>query len=155
MGSGKTITGALIAERSGAVFHDLDLMIEDEAGMAISDIFATRSEAAFRQIEAHLLPRALEPGAVVALGGGTQIDDRNWKVIRDRAMTVYLEASFDTVWARISGLENRPLAASTPRAKLQALLERRRHRYEESDHRVDANRPLDVVATEVLRLWSA
>ncbi|HSS95349.1 MAG TPA: shikimate kinase [Candidatus Dormibacteraeota bacterium] len=155
MGSGKTITGALVAERTGAVFHDLDLMIEDEAGMAISDIFATRSEAAFRQIEAKLLPRALEPGAVVALGGGTQIDDQNWKVIRDRAMTVYLEASFDTVWARISGLENRPLATRTPRAKLQALLERRRHRYEESDHRVDANRPLDVVATEVLRLWSA
>src|SRR5207245_4318204 len=71
MGAGKTVVGALVAQRGGANFHDLDLMIEDEAGMAISDLFATRSEAAFRAIESELLPKALEPGSVVARGGGT------------------------------------------------------------------------------------
>lgn len=155
MGAGKTLVGALVAERAGADFHDLDLMVEDEAGMAISDIFATRSETAFRAIESRLLPRALEPGSVVALGGGTQVDDRNWDLIRERAMTVYLKASFDTLWARISGLEiTRPLAAGRPRAKLEALFEQRRPRYEQADHTVDANADLDVVAAEVLRVWS-
>jgi shikimate kinase len=155
MGSGKTLVGALVAQRAGAGFHDLDLMIEDEAGMAISDLFATRSEAAFRAIESDLLPKALEPGSVVALGGGTQVDDRNWALIRERALTVYLKASFDTLWTRISGLSVRPLAAGRPRAKLEALFEQRRPRYEQADHTVDANGPLDVVATEVLRVWSA
>jgi len=155
MGSGKTLVGALVAQRAGAVFHDLDLMIEDVAGMAISDIFATRSEAAFRAIESELLPQALEPGSVVALGGGTQVDDRNWHLIRERAMTVYLKASFDTIWRRISGLTVRPLAAGRARAKLEALFEQRRPRYEEADHAVDANRDLDAVAMEVLHLWSA
>jgi len=155
MGSGKTLVGALVAQRAGAGFHDLDLMIEDEAGMAISDIFATRSEAAFRAIESDLLPKALEPGSVVALGGGTQVDDRNWALIRERALTVYLKASFDTLWTRISGLSVRPLAAGRPRAKLEALFEQRRPRYEQADHTVDANGPLDTVATEVLRVWSA
>ena len=154
MGSGKTLVGALVAQRAGAAFHDLDLMIEDEAGMAISDIFATRSEAAFRAIESELLPKALEPGSVVALGGGTQVDDRNWDLIRERAVTVYLQASFATLWSRISGLTVRPLAAGRPRAKLESLLEQRRSRYEQADHTIDANRELDVVATEVLRLWS-
>ena len=155
MGSGKTLVGALVAQRAGAGFHDLDLMIEDEAGMAISDIFATRSEAAFRAIESDLLPKALEPGSVVALGGGTQVDDRNWALVRERAMTVYLQASFDTLWTRISGLTVRPLAAGRPRAKLEALFEQRRPRYEQADHTVDASGPLDMVATEVLRVWSA
>jgi len=155
MGSGKTLVGALVAQRAGAAFHDLDLMIEDEAGMAISDIFATRSEAAFRVIESKLLPNALEPGSVVALGGGTQVDDNNWRLIRERAMTVYLKAPFDTLWTRISGLTVRPLAAGRPRAKLEALFEQRRPRYEQADHTVDANRDLDAVATEVLHLWSA
>jgi shikimate kinase len=154
MGSGKTLVGALVAQRAGAEFHDLDLMIEDEAGMAISDIFATRSEAAFRAIESELLPKALEPGAVVALGGGTQVDDRNWDVIRKRAMTVYLQAPFDTLWTRISGLSVRPLAAGRPRAKLEALFKQRRPRYEQADRTVNANREPDEVATEVLRLWS-
>ena len=155
MGSGKTVVGALVAERSHAVFHDLDLMIEDRAGMAISDIFATRSEAAFRKMESDLLPLALEPGAVVALGGGTQVDDGNWKLIRERATTVYLQASFDVMWVRINDYGERPLAARLSRHKLEELLEERRPRYEEADHTVDANRPLDAVATEVLRLWSA
>ena len=154
MASGKTLVGALVAQRAGAVFHDLDLMIEDKAGMAISDIFATRSEAAFRAIESELLPKALEPGAVVALGGGTQVDDRNWAVIRERATTTYLQVSFNTVWSRLEDLRARPLAASRSRAELEALFEARRSRYEEADHTVDANGPLDTVATEVMRLWS-
>jgi shikimate kinase len=155
MGAGKTVVGALIAQRTGANFHDLDLMIEDEAGMAISDMFATRSEAAFRTIESRLLPTALEPGAVVALGGGTPIDERNWVLIREHAMTVYLRATFDVLWDRISGLTVRPLASGRPRAKLEVLFEQRRPRYEQADHTVDANGPLDSVVTEVLRLWSA
>lgn len=155
MGAGKTIVGALVAERAQAPFHDLDLMIEDRAGMAIADIFATRSEAAFRKMESDLLPKALERGAVVALGGGTPIDDGNWKVIRERATTVYLQASFDIMWVRINDYGERPLAASLSRPALETLLEERRPRYQQADHIVDANQPLDAVATEVLRLWSA
>jgi shikimate kinase len=155
MGAGKTIVGALVAQRAQAPFHDLDLMIEDRAGMAIADIFATRSEAAFRKMESDLLPKALERGAVVALGGGTPIDDGNWKVIRERATTVYLQASFDIMWVRINDYGERPLAASLSRPALETLLEERRPRYQQADHIVDANQALDAVATEVLRLWSA
>ena len=154
MGAGKTVVGALVAERSRAVFHDLDMMIEDHAGMAISDIFATGSESVFRTIEAELLPKALEPGCVVALGGGTTIDDENWALVRSRAVTVYLEASFDTLWSRIGGERTRPLAAGRSRAHLAGLYESRRSRYQEADHTVDANRPLNAVAAEVLSLWS-
>jgi shikimate kinase len=155
MGSGKTVVGALVAQRSGSVFHDLDLMIEDKAGMAISDLFATRSEAAFRSIESELLPKALEPGAVVALGGGTPMSDINWQMIHEKAMTIYLQASFEVIWPRVAGIEIRPLVAGRSRDQLEALLEQRRSRYEEADQTVDVNRPLDEVATEVLRLWSA
>ncbi len=155
MGSGKTVVGALVAQRSGSVFHDLDLMIEDKAGMAISDLFATRSEGAFRAIESELLPKALEPGAVVALGGGTPMSDLNWQMIQERAMTIYLQASFEVIWPRVAGIEIRPLVAGRSRDQLEALLEQRRSRYDEADHTVDVNRPLNEVATEVLRLWSA
>jgi shikimate kinase len=70
-------------------------------------------------------------------------------------MTVYLQASFEIMWNRIEDYGERPIAASLPRPELEMLLEARRPRYEQADHTVDANRPLDVVATEVMRLWSA
>lgn len=154
MGSGKTVVGGLVAERAHAPFFDLDFMIENEAGMGISDIFATGSEEAFRAIESRLLPDALKPGAVAALGGGTTVSDTNWKLIQERSTTVYLDASFDAIWSRIRGLTNRPVAAERTREQLHALLEERRPRYEQAGHRVDADQPLDAVATKVLQLWS-
>ncbi len=48
MGAGKTLVGALVAERARAPFFDLDHMVEDKAGMSIGELFATHSEEAFR-----------------------------------------------------------------------------------------------------------
>ena len=155
MGSGKTLVGALAAERAHARFFDLDLMVEDKAGMPIADIFATHSEATFRTLEKEMLPVALQPDAVVALGGGVVIDDDNWRLISQRATTVYLEVPFATVWERVNHLPGRPLIANRSRAEVEQLFERRRPRYEQAEHRVDGTPEAGTVANEVLKLWSA
>jgi shikimate kinase len=154
MGCGKSVVGVLVAQRAGAPFHDLDFVIENEAGMSVSDIFATKGEAAFRAMESRLLPEVLVPGSVVALGGGAPIDEANWKMILERSTTVFLDCGFKTIWDRIHATTNRPLLVSKSQAELEALLEERRPRYMEAIHRVDADRPEDVVAEEILRLWS-
>jgi len=155
MGSGKTVVGAVIAERTKAPFHDLDLMVELEAGMTIPEIFATSGEAVFRELETRVMPRALQPGAVVALGGGSLIDDGNWRLVDREAYTVYLEVPFETMWQRIQARPGRPLASGRSRDEVLSLFERRRPRYEQAGHRVDGDRPPDVVAEEVITLWSA
>ena len=148
------MVGVLVAQRAGAPFHDLDFVIENEAGMSITDIFATRGEAAFREMESRLLPGLLQPGVVVALGGGAPIDEANWKIIVERSITVFIDCSFDTIWDRIKDTTNRPLLASKSRAELQALLTERRIRYMEAIHHVDGDRPEDVVAEDILKIWS-
>ncbi len=155
MGSGKSTVGGIVAARAGAPFCDLDSMIENEAGMTIAEIFAARSVSAFRALESRLLPDALKPGAVVALGGGTPVDESNWRLITDRSITVYLDVPFQTIWERLGATSNRPLATARSRSEVEALLEERRPRYEQASNRVDADRPPDVVADEVLKLWSA
>lgn len=155
MGSGKSVVGALVAQRTEVPFHDLDRMIEDEAGMPISEIFANGGEAAFRALETRLLPDALEPGSVVALGGGTLIDDANWRMVTDLSSTVYLEVPFAAMWERIGTRIGRPLAYGRSREEVQSLFEGRRPRYEQAQHRVDGDRPPAIVADEVIKLWSA
>jgi shikimate kinase len=155
MGSGKSVVGAMVAQRTEAPFHDLDRMIEEEAGMPISEIFAKGGEAAFRALETRLLAGALEPGSVVALGGGTLINDANWRMVADISSTVYLEVPFATMWERIRKLTGRPLASGGSREEVQSLFERRRPRYEQAVHRVDGDRPPAIVADEVIKLWSA
>lgn len=153
MGSGKSVVGALVAYRASAPFYDLDFMIETEAGMPISEIFSIRGEAAFRALESKLLPDALRDGGVVALGGGTAMDDSNWELIQHRSTSVYLELPFDSIWERIGRTEGRPLVAGRLRNEVQALFDSRRARYAQATYTVDADRSPDDVATDVLALW--
>ncbi len=153
MGSGKSVVGALVAYRASAPFYDLDFMIETEAGMTISEIFTTRGEPSFRALESKLLPEALREGGVVALGGGTAMNDDNWALIKERSRTVYLQLPFETIWARIGRADGRPLVAGRIEAEVRGLFEGRRARYEQADSVVDADRSPDDVATDVLALW--
>ena len=121
MGSGKSLVGAVIAEKTKAPFHDLDSMVEVEAGMTIPEIFATEGEPGFRSLEKRVLPHALQPGAVVALGGGSLIDDGNWRLVDGNANTVYLEVPFETMWQRIQARPGRPLASGRSREEVLAL----------------------------------
>jgi shikimate kinase len=155
MGSGKTLVGAIVAERSHATFFDVDHLIEHEAGMSVADLFATAGEPAFRALERKVLPRALQAGAVVALGGGAVMDDDSWALIRERATTVYIEVPFDALWERIRLVPGRPLLAGRTERDVEALYERRRSRYEQALHRVDGTRPPGEVADDVMKLWSA
>jgi shikimate kinase len=155
MGSGKTLVGALVAERARATFFDVDHLVEHEAGMSIADLFATSGEQVFRALEKQVLPRALQPGAVVALGGGAVMDDDNWALISGRATTVYIEVPFEMMWRRIGRSASRPLVSGRTASDVEALFERRRARYEEAEHRVDGDRPPKEVAEDVLKIWSA
>jgi shikimate kinase len=155
MGAGKTLVGALVAERARARFFDLDTMVEDKAGMSIAEIFATHSEEAFRAFEKAALPTVLIPDAVVALGGGVVMDDDNWRMVSERATCVYLEVPFAVIWERIRRFHLRPLIVNRSPAEVEELLERRRPRYEEAAHKLDGTKPVRVLVDEVLTIWSA
>jgi shikimate kinase len=130
------------------------LLIQDEAKASIAEIFASEGEPAFRELEARLLPGTLQAGAVVALGGGSLINDASWALVAARAVTIYLEVPFETMWTRIRKLSGRPLASGRSREEVESLFERRRPRYEQALHRVDGDRPPSEVADEVIKLWS-
>ena len=82
------------------------------------------------------------------------MDDDNWTLLSDQAVTVYLEVPFQTLWGRIGQLSGRPLIARRSVEEVEALFERRRQRYEQAKHRVDGDRDPGMVANEVMNLWS-
>lgn len=114
MASGKTTLGRAVSEASGVRFVDLDEYIEQQAGMTVADIFASRGEAAFRSLETSAL-RALaaSPGPlVVACGGGTPCFGANMELMNLLGLTVYLDASEDVIFSRLTAERSRrPLVA--------------------------------------------
>lgn len=115
MCSGKTTLGQALAKRLSMPFYDLDEAVEREAGMSVADIFATRGESSFRNLEAEALTRlASEPDAVIACGGGTPCRQEAWQAIRAcGGYAVWLKpADTDRLMRRlIDGRHKRPLIA--------------------------------------------
>ena len=139
MGAGKSKVGTLVADILGRPFVDTDELVEQRAGRAISDVFATDGEAAFRRMETETVAAALGVGAnVIALGGGAATRQENWDLLRRaHALVVYLQAGPDTIYERVAGKGHRPLLAglseSAKREKIAAMLAEREPWYLKAD----------------------
>ncbi len=115
MGSGKTTVGPLVAARLGWRFVDADDVIEAEARMPITEIFARQGEAAFRELERATIARLAQDDALVlALGGGAieTAATRELLLTTPGALLIHLEVELATTLARCSGTEHaRPILA--------------------------------------------
>lgn len=135
MGAGKSTVGRRLANRLGRPFFDSDDEIEKAAGLSVSDIFAMHGEAEFRRGEHKVLARLLdgEPH-VLATGGGAYLNPLTRDLMREKAVTVWLNADLETLWKRVSKRNHRPLLkAANPKAVLSSLLVDRKPIYELAD----------------------
>ncbi len=121
MGSGKTTTGKMLASSLNYDFADLDVLIEEHEGMAVTEIFARKGEDYFRKIESAVLDNILDrKGLVVASGGGTACFHNNMEKMKSAGVTVYLKTSPGLLASRLSQ-ENfyRPLIAGMKGGELK------------------------------------
>ena len=142
MASGKSTIGRAVADEIGWPFVDIDLEIEARAGKRITDIFSEVGESAFREIETSVIRshvHHIEAGQprVMALGGGAFIQERNWQMIANNGITVWLDCPLEIVRRRLGDDNSRPLAAN--RNGLGQLFEDRRPLYARADYRVDVD----------------
>ena len=132
MGAGTSTLGPLLAERLGRSFVELDAVIEERTGMSIPQIFETRGEATFRELEEETALETLSrrPAAVVELGGGALASERTRATLSENAFTLHLDVSVDEAWERVAA-SDRPLARD--RESFRALHRARRPLYEAAD----------------------
>ena len=110
MGSGKSTIGAELAKRLGLKFFDLDVLIEEKAKKSIAGIFEEDGALIFRAIEAEVLKDISQISfCVVALGGGTILDQNNLELAKRTGLLICLEADTEITWDRIADTERRVL----------------------------------------------
>src|SRR6516165_396975 len=141
MGAGKSKVGRRLALRLGLPFSDSDPEIEAAAGETIEEIFANRGEQVFRDGERRVIARLLaQPVQVLATGGGAFMDPMTRSLIGRRGVSLWLRADLDTLVARVSRRNNRPLLKSgDPRPILAKLIQQRYPVYAEADVVVDSS----------------
>lgn len=111
MGAGKTSVGQCYAGRLGLRLTDTDELIEETAGMKISEIFRQQGEESFRVLETQMLERLLEDGEpkIISTGGGLPLREENRAVLKKLGTVVYLQVQPETVLRRLEGDDTRPL----------------------------------------------
>lgn len=103
-GTGKSTVGRLVAEQLGWDLLDIDAEVERREGTSIPDMFMSKGEAAFRELERAIFLRALERDeAVIATGGGAVCTEEIWTILRARESTLVigLDASPETILERL------------------------------------------------------
>jgi shikimate kinase len=141
MGCGKSTVGRALADELGWSFFDIDAEIESDSGSSVGEIFDTQGEPIFRALEASALAKrvkAVQSGRpqVIALGGGAVMDDKNFELILNHGVVVWLDAPFELIEKRVAAESHRPLARDPQ--KLRELFEIRAPRYALADFRVEA-----------------
>lgn len=126
MGSGKTSLGKELARRLGYRFADMDKLVEDKCGKTISEIFAEKGEAYFRDCERRMLEsfKDIREDVVVATGGGVPCFGNNMDVMKEAGVTVYLKMSPPKLVVRLEhGRDKRPIIRGMDDAQLLKFIE--------------------------------
>ena len=142
-GAGKSTLGALLAERIGAPFIELDRRIEQESGLKLSAVFDLYGPAGFHRLEREALEHVLETQErfVLATGGSIVNEPETFARLRSACFTVWLKAKPEDHMQRVIAQgDKRPMAGSLwAMADLRKILAGREPLYEHADAMVNTS----------------
>ena len=140
MGSGKSTVGRYMANENNIdkgvgnnyQFIDTDEYIVGMEGMSITEIFATKGEEYFRELETRVLEDFKQncSNTVFSTGGGMPLREENAKALREIGTVVYLRAKPETIYERVKNDSGRPLLqVENPYERICSLLNEREEKY--------------------------
>ena len=152
MGVGKTSIGRRLAAALGLPFRDADAEIEAAAGCSITEIFLKFGEVAFRDGERRVIARLLDdPPHVLATGGGAFDDPETRRMIREKAVSVWLKSDLKVLAGRVGRRDTRPLLiGKDPMTVLEAQARERYPAFAEADITIETGESAHHVAVDAI-----
>lgn len=155
MGSGKSSVGRILNDQHQLPFVDIDYEIQRRTCLSIKELFATKGETYFRQLEHEMIKETAEKevSSIISTGGGAVVDKENRSILWQNSFVVYLKAEVSTLLERLSHDTQRPLLQEgNAQEILQDLLKSRSEFYEHAHLtlQVDRMNPRLVAS----RIWS-
>ena len=137
MGAGKSTIARALAKKCPSKRIEMDQLIEEQQGMAITDIFAAHGENYFRRI-------------LTDIRKGTKLLHEHV----ENGCIVFLRATPETIYERVKDSTNRPILNGNMNVEyIRELMEKRRPRYEAvADICVDTDgKDVENISEEILK----
>lgn len=149
MGCGKTTISEILAKETGLSLIDTDKYIENEQKTTISEIFDTKGEEYFRQLETDCAKKlSTMQNTIISVGGGFVINSQNVEILAKNSVFVFLDTSFNEVLKRIEGDTSRPLAKTDT---LKELFDKRYPIYSKIDAlSIKSDATVDSILKEII-----
>jgi shikimate kinase len=154
MGTGKTEVARLLAGKLRRPYLDMDEMIQNRQKMPIAEIFKSKGEAYFRQLEKEIVRElSAKDQLVVACGGGAFVDKDNIEKLKKSGTVICLTSTPETILKRTSRYKSRPLInVQDPKGRIEKLLKKRASSYAQAHHVIDADQlTVEETAQEILK----
>ena len=149
MGSGKSSIGYLVSKKLNLKFIDIDILIEKDTGLKISNIFKEKGESYFRNLEEKITLKTLKsPNQVVSLGGGGFINDKIRKEVLTNHFSLWLDWDNSILINRIKNNNKRPLALKATEQEIKQLIIKRSKIYSKAKIRINCNK---LSKTEIMK----
>lgn len=140
MGSGKSSVSQQLARCLNILFIDSDIEIESIAMCSVTAFFTLHREKIFRISEQKIIVRLLEyPAYILALGGGSFIDQEVRRTVKDCAKSIWLKADLDVLFNRVTHSTHRPLLQGGNLHVLHHLMVKRNPIYATADSIIRSN----------------
>ena len=142
MGSGKSTIGALLSKKMNMKFIDVDNKIETIEKQKISQIFKLKGEKYFRQIEVETISSLLnskEKELILSLGGGSFLDEKIRKNVKNNSFSFWLNWKPLTIIKRIRKSSKRPLIQGLNDQEIEKIMLDRNKYYAKSNFKIDCD----------------
>ncbi len=156
MGVGKTTLGKKLASYLDVPFLDTDQIVEKYVGCSIKAIYKYQGEYYFQKMESLVLEKILEQSQpmVISTGGTTFLHDTNIELIREKAISVWLQASKDVIISRVSRRDTRPIfnQCKNKSELVDKLMEEHNSKYELADIDIKTtDQPKRIIVDEIIQ----
>ena len=145
-GCGKTSIGRALGEITGRRLMDTDELVERLTGRSVPDIITVDGEEAFRLQETNVIAEAgRESGCIIATGGGCVTRDRNYPLLHQNSIIVWIRRDL-----HLLPKSGRPLSQAS---SAEAIYAARRDKYAGfADITVDNDTTVEAAADRILQM---
>ena len=155
MGAGKSSIGDLVSKKLDLPFIDIDNLITNDAGMSISEIFETKGEIYFRNLEEKITLKSLKKiKSVISLGGGGFINDKIRKEILINHFSFWLDWDESVLIKRIKDSKKRPLAFNSTDQEIKKMIKKRSKIYTNAQFKINCNNLTKAeIVSDILKIY--